>query len=230
LLLVARPFPLVIRAALVLIAAYFAVWFAIVQEVRFLIPVLPMLSLIVAHALGHWAKSSRFGRGVTLTLIVFTAFANLVLLASNFARPPGSVPPTKSLAVIFGRESRADYLRRVLPSQRMSEAINALPPTCRVLLLGMSDVYYLDRDFIRGFPIEQPLFDAYELATVDAVAERVRALRVTHVVINYHLDDGRPDFIGPGAPAAYVDALQEFIKRDLTLVYEENSYRLYVLR
>lgn len=230
LLLLARPFPSIVRAALLLIAAYLAVWFAVVQEVRFLIPIMPMLSLIVAYALMHWATTSRLARGVVIALIAFTSIANLILLASNFARPPGSVPATKSLAVIFGRESRIDYLRRIIPSQRMIEAINALAPSSRVLLLGFSDVYYIDREFIRGFPIEQPFFDAYALASADAMAERVRTLHITHVVMNYHVDNGRYDFIGPGAPAAYISALEEFASRDLTLMNEVNNYRLYVWR
>lgn len=230
LLLLARPIPPAIRAALVLTAAYFAIWFAVVQEVRFLVPILPLPSLVIAYTLVRWAATGRIARSFAVAIMALTVTANLILLASNFARPPGSVPPTKSLAVILGREARSDYLHRVLASQGIVDAVNALPQSSRVLLLGLSDVYYLDRDFIRGFPIEQPLFDAYELSSEEAVSARVHALQATHLVINYNRENGRAAFEGPGAPASYISALEDFTQRDLTLVSEANNYRLFAVR
>lgn len=230
LLLLARPFPPIIRASLVLCAAYFAIWFAVVQEVRFLVPILPFMSLMAAYALCQWANTSRLVRKVVILLVGFTVIANLILLASNFARPPGSVPPTKSLAVILGRESRSDYLHRVLASQDMADSINALPQSSRVLLLGMSDVYYLDREYIRGFPIEQPLFDPSELTSVEAIAKRVQVLGATHIVVSYVQHSGQYDFDAPLAPRSYVPTLLYYIQTQLTPLADYNNFKLYAVR
>lgn len=230
LLFVARPLPAPIKSALVLVIGYLAIWFWAVQEIRFLIPILPILSLIAAYVLDAWSRQNDLTRRVVIGLVLFTGFANLILLATNFARPPDSVPPTKSLRVIFGLETRADYLRRVLPHQQIVERVNTLPPTSRVLLLGLNDAYYMHRDFIRGFPVEQPLFDPSALPTAEAIAQRVADLRVTHLVINYNQSHGRYWFDHPSAPSNYVATLEEFIRRNLTFIEEMNGYRLYAVR
>jgi hypothetical protein len=229
-LLLARPLPVPIKSALVLVLGYLVIWFWVVQEIRFLIPILPMLSLVAAYALDAWGRQNDWARRVAIGTILFAGFANLILLGTNFACPPGSVPPTKSLAVVFGFASRADYLRRVLTHQRLVETINQLPRSSLVLLLGIGEVYYIDRDYIRGFPIEQPLFDPFELPTVDVIAARVRELGVTHIVINYNQRDGRYYFDHPNAPADYVANLEEFARRDLMLIHQIDGYNLYVVR
>lgn len=230
LLLIARPLPTPIKSALVLVISYFAIWFMVVQEVRFLVPILPILSLIAAYALVTWARQNRLTRRVVIGVVVFTGLANLVLLGTNFARPLGSVPPTKSVRVIFGLETRTDYLRRVLPRQAIVERVNQLPRESRVLLLGLNDAYYLDRDFIRGFPVEQPLFDPSALPTPEAMAQRVADLHVTHLVVNFNQQNGRYLFDHPSAPPNYVATLEEFIQRDLTFIVEMNGYRLYAVK
>ena len=230
LFLVARPLPALIKSALVMLFGYLAMWFWAVQEVRFLIPILPILSLIAAYGLEAWARQNTWTRRVVIALVLFTGSANLVLLGTNFARPPDSVPPTKSVRVIFGLETRADYLRRVLSHQPIVERVNQLPSASRVLLLGFKDAYYLERDFIGGFPVEQPLFDPSALPTAEAMAQRVADLRVTHLVVNYNQSNGHYWFDHSSAPPTYVATLEEFIRRDLTFIEARNGYRLYAVR
>ena len=227
LLLIARPLPLFIKSALGLTLAYLAIWYWVVQEIRFLIPILPILSLVAAYALHAWAQQNRWTRRIAIGVVLVTGFVNLVLLGTNFMRPPGSVPPTKSLAVIFGQESRLDYLRRVLPSQRIIEQINQLPPQSLVLTLGLSDVYYVDRNFIRGFPIEQALFDPYELPDAQAMSERIRRLGITHVVINRNLENGSFVYAPNNDPPGYTDKVDALVKQDLIPAQQLNGYTLY---
>jgi len=230
LLLIVRPLPLSIRSALGLILAYWAIWFWFVQEVRFLIPVLPLFSLVAAYVLAAWARQNRPARNVVLGLVLFTGFANVILLGTNFARPPGSVPPTKSLGVVLGQVSRLDYLRRVLPSQQIIEQINQLPPPSLVLTLGLSDVYRIDRSFIRGFPIEQALFDPYELSDPRAMSDRIRLLGITHVVINRTLENGYYVYAPNNNPPGYADDVEALVKQDLIPVQQLNGYTLYEVR
>ncbi|MCI0478674.1 MAG: hypothetical protein L0Y55_20725, partial [Anaerolineales bacterium] len=229
-LLVARPLPALIKATSGIIAAYLALWFWVAQEIRFLFPILPLASLVVAYALIAWAQQNTWARRVVIGVALVTAAANLVLLGSNFARPPGSVPPTKSLRVVFGVESRAEYLRRVLPNYRMVETINRLPSQSLILTFGLSDVYYLDRDFIRGFPVEQPLFDPITLADADAIAAQVRSLGVTHIVVNRNAENGITVLEHPAAPANFAVNMQTYIARDLILLNQVDGYDLYVVR
>jgi hypothetical protein len=210
--------------------AYWAIWFWFVQEIRFLIPTLPLLSLVAAYILAAWAQQNRLARYVALGLVLITGFANLVLLGTNFARPPGSAPPTKSLAVIFGQTPRLDYLRRVLPSQQIIEQINQLPPQSLVLTLGLSDVYYIDRNFIRGFPIEQALFDPYELSNTRAMSDRIRLLGITHIVINRNLENGYYVYAPNNNPPGYTDNVETLVKRDLIPIQQLNGYTLYEVR
>jgi hypothetical protein len=227
-LIFARPIPKLIKHALIFSPGYAVIWFLQVQEVRFFIAALPMLSLAAAYALNQWARSGRAARYAAITLIAVTGLANLVLLATNFARPPGSVPPTKGIAVSLGREARADYLHRIDPTYAIIESANRLPADAKLLLIGMGECYYLDREFVRGYPIEQPLFDLAYLPTAAALAQRARELGITHFIINRNVrDDGSPRALIPDDPPDYLDRLNAFVQQDLTLLDQANGYELY---
>lgn len=106
-------------------AVYVMLWYTMRQNLRFLVPVVPLLAVAVAAA---WQAASRFG-GLPGWLI---SMAALAALAFNTAQAVGRA--RGEVAVALGLESREDYLARHEPTYPAAAfAASQLPPDARIL-------------------------------------------------------------------------------------------------
>ncbi len=156
------------------------VWGALVQYARFLLPVLvPAAALAGSSAAAFTRHPSRMLRAAFHGLLLAVLGWNASVLASQH--------DLERLQVVFGHRSDTQYLRRWVSYAPMIPVVaGSLPPSSRLLLVGEPRSFYLDRPVVVEDPYRQPLL--LELArgcgSPDELARRVRALGVTHVLVN----------------------------------------------
>jgi len=151
-------------------------WFALMQYIRYLFPVLALLSVVCGYA--AWRLCQYGGipamvtRGALAVSVLFTAYLT-GQLAANCA------------GVVFGWESRDAYLARSLETYPMLQYINKnLPRDARLITYGEPRGFYLDRDYLWGEPDHHRLIDYENCASPEDLIERYQRLGITHILIN----------------------------------------------
>jgi hypothetical protein len=95
--------------------------------------------------------------------------------------------------------------------------------------LGLGENYYLNRDFIRGFPVAQPFFDAFALGNAAAIAQQIQILGVTHLILNIAPDTGEPFYAAEGPPE-YAPAMQQYLAQHGHCLVQRGEYALYAVQ
>jgi len=117
-----------------LAAGFGLFWFAIRQDLRFLLPIVPMLSIASVAVLQGLRASHRPAFGVACVCVAgLLAFQSLIVLKRS----------TPCWAVALGMESRADYLERHEPTYRVARFVNTqLGHNCRVISQDYRGLYF----------------------------------------------------------------------------------------
>ena len=217
-------------------AAYLAVWASPISsfQMRFVIPLLPLLAALGAEGARRVQGTVRTSRGGALV----TAGVFVVLL---FNLPPtsGWHEPDRErdngwmthivrglpFGVVLGAESEEDYLARTIPSYRAWRFVNsALPADVRILTFSGGDHLYSDRPRIWSESV------AGRAATWGAPAgeerhasDALHALGVTHVLF-----DKRQ--VEHGEVSTLAIASERMRTCCLTLAYEDARFALYRVR
>jgi len=144
-----------------IVLAYIALWASPVSsfQMRFLVPVTPLLAVLAAEACGRlaellrglkWCKAIAYGGVAGLLLLNLPPFTSLherdrVMWDGWLTHVVHEVP----LGVVVGREPREDYLARKVPSYTAWRHINTyLPDGACVLTFSGGDHFYSERDRI----------------------------------------------------------------------------------
>jgi 4-amino-4-deoxy-L-arabinose transferase-like glycosyltransferase len=151
------------------------IWFALSQHMRYVIPMLPALSLCAGFSgseiLARGRKELRpaaIGAIALVCVISFCIFAWLV----------GDAIPTA-----LGVESETAYLTRTLDGlYTMAQVINALPPGSKVIMYGETRGFYFDTPYMWGNHHHNMI--AYDrLTDSDQTIAAYRSLGITHVLM-----------------------------------------------
>lgn len=138
-----------------------------------------------------WREAGRTWRFVLGTVAGTAVIAQLVLVAFVFE----SYDYGRYLA---GRQTASEYIARVRPFATVYDLVEATtPPSARILLLGETRTYHLDRQVIAGSNLDGPRIAAWleRFRAADELRAELTRLGVTHVVIgraNYRVAGGKP--------------------------------------
>jgi len=162
------------RLALWFALVFAAIWFALTQNGRYLVPVLPGLSACAGAAAARllqrrWLLSS--AAALVLGLSFVAGLAPAYMLAAPAAR------------VALGLESQTDYLMRASPTYRVfHEVEQATPLSARIMLFGDEPrTFYLNRDCLLGDHAE--LFSQADLESAPAFLGALEGMGVTHLLL-----------------------------------------------
>jgi 4-amino-4-deoxy-L-arabinose transferase-like glycosyltransferase len=177
----ARGRPLV-RNGLLLSAAYFVFWAMTSQQMRFLIPILPLLAVAAALPIGAWLDRVRTARRRAV-LSTLTALVTVVSFAACAVEGVGnslrlaemSRPPTGSAA--NGAEANVfDFIDR------------ELPPRARIMFLNTNQGFFCRREYIAD-----SFHEASQMADLlrrvdgpDDLMATLRSLGITHILWHEH--------------------------------------------
>jgi len=132
---------------LALSLARFVFWAITTQDLRFLLPIYPALSVVTAYVLYQIAnlKSRRlpwdfFVHATVISVLLISLGLQLLITLLTLGNP---------FPVILGLESADAYLRHSLNDYAAIKYVNQnLPEKSRLLLIGDKRGYYLQRDYI----------------------------------------------------------------------------------
>jgi hypothetical protein len=211
--------PLRMILAYALLTFFF--WASTAQQIRYLIPLFPILALVVGAILTRY-RSRKMIFGLLLCIVAGSLAFNGYHIARGFIK----ISP---LRVAVGLESRDHFLSRTLPTYTMYRFVNeALPPDARIFLIYMKNYTFLcDRDCYAD-----AMFEAHTLqkilreeASPDRVSNRLKAEGFTHLLYDerYLLGDPSP------LSAEEKQLFLTFQNSHMQSVRQQGSYRLYRL-
>lgn len=141
--------PVEIKAALGVAAVVFLFWLFSSQQLRYLLPILPVLAIGIALAARRvTAGSDGPGKFAQASLAVAAAAAITVSAAWFLQKNP--------IGVVFGGETRDEYLARNLDHYEYYRILNTeTPADSKVWLINMRrDTYHLDRPYFSDYLFE----------------------------------------------------------------------------
>ena len=157
--------------------AFSIVWYQLVPATRFMVPVIALLSIVVAYVVTH-LRDRVLPRFRWVPIVVIIGVLGFNLSADGIGYRYG-------WSLILGRSTRDEYLTvrlsqlDFMASWPMSCFVNEqLPLTARIALVGSGHPYYLERD-IRGTP--DP-----DLVTVTSLQTALLREGATHLLIVGH--------------------------------------------
>jgi hypothetical protein len=182
-------------------------WFLTSQQIRFLISGLVVVMVLLVVGLGGATlpRTRRLAQGVavgvTLSLVLVIALTYLTLTV-----------PVRQWGVVFGYESKEQYLTRMLAGFRALTFIGSLPPGSRVLLVGDARHYYCPSTC---WP-EADQFTWTRLAMLadfdpERLVKDLRAMGITHILVS------RPDvvFLSSHDPSGWFRRSVKFLYEDV---------------
>ena len=210
-----------IRAVLVYALLSFLFWVSSAQQIRYLIPLFPLLALVTGVIMTRYRKRKRI-----FALLLCIVAASLAFNGYHIIRGFMKISP---LRVAAGIESRDEFLSRTLPHYPLYRFVNRnLPPDARVFLLYMKNYTFLcDRDCYAD-----SMFEAHTLqmilqeeSSAEGVRGRLKAMGFTHLLYDGIFLLGEPSPLSAEQKRLFFD----FQKRHLHIVRSEGTYHLYHL-
>lgn len=160
---------------------FFAWWF-FTQNLRYLLPLFPILAFLSAYVLEtliiRWRRPS-LQMGLVSCVLIFYMIALglhwgfLLVLREN------------ALGFIMGQVSRREYLSQNLLNYPATDFINKnLPADAKILELGDARVYYVERAILPDESHDNWVYLLSLETTLPGIAARLKSLGVTHVWVS----------------------------------------------
>ncbi|HAH31828.1 MAG TPA: hypothetical protein DCL44_05890 [Elusimicrobia bacterium] len=212
-------------AAALVIAGYFS-WNLTSTQVRFLVPILPLLACVFAMAATKNTAPGFLRKTAWAAAIIFSIYNFQEIFIA------GETSYIGRWDILAGRQARADYLKSQhlsygLPYYAAMEYINGkLPPDAKVLFLGESRAYYCERKFIAATVFDDNPFwvQARKSGTGAELRDWLKVEGVTHIFISVN-----PLYAYAGFPTIIPrdicmgKVFKEFWNRYLQVVFEKRT-------
>jgi hypothetical protein len=213
----------VIKYMLLFCGVYFALWGTSASIMRYLIPIMPFLSIVVSHVIKGMVSWDSIGNKV-LSAGVITVTGTVLFLNLPFFHPFWQREWSQGIVrhvpyqVVLGIESREHYLSRRIGSYDVFQYVNRnLPSDAKILCFNEEFRYLSDRTLVVIWS-----FEARNIASSRSASEllsHVKDQRVTHFLVNW------------GAVAdtqrGFVILQDSFVKKHLDPLYRNKSVALY---
>jgi hypothetical protein len=244
------------RYGLTIVLFYFLTWALTAQEIRYLLPLLPLLSFLAVRGfLGGGRAEASTAPDMAMDQVGQQSQPEPAVLGSAFHRMGAyagilviiggsllSLPPLYPLWVrqwtywhsyqspipyLLGRQSREEYLSRDVPSIYVYDFANrTLSSADRILLLNDASRFYSRIPTLYSFTVEGEVI--LHQTSEQAVLEKLRQFHITHVLLNFN---GIAPLRGV-APrvGVYFFLDKSFQERYLDIVFSKNNVVLYKVR
>lgn len=164
--------------------AFYLFWMTSSQQIRYLLPIFPLLSLAIAITYEQYTQKEltfqwQIINKIFLTFVVIIFIVNLAIIGHYFNS-------FKYGQLFIGQMSTADYLRNKFDYYAAYEHMNQkTPPESKVFLVSTSNQpYYLERDYFGD-----SVFEDYTLTkivksskTPAEIKDKIRAMGITHLL------------------------------------------------
>lgn len=233
-----------IRYGLCLVGVYFYEWALTLQEIRYLLPLAPLLALLTSvgflgggidgsgeklrlwAVIPHWvSRAAKYaGASIILTMAILSHPSLYPRWTKEWTYWHSYQSPFRYL---IGRESSEEFLQRDVPSIYVYNFINEnLTPRDRVLLLNDASQFYSRVPMLYSFSIEGENILLQE--TEAAVLQKLVESKITHVLLNYNGIKPLPGVSPRKGVFLFLD--REFQARHMEPVYSKTNVVLYRVR
>lgn len=197
-------------------------WFLLYFQVsRYLLSVFPLLSIVSGYVIYRLMKIDSFTRRF-LWLVVLAVFSVSLLHAGFFH--------SRAIPVVFGLESKEQYLARRLPFYPIFTYANGkLTKKSKILLWWTYAGYYLEIPHMEGGPNMYGLINYKKLRSTQQLLAELRQMKITHIIVDNNMREKSVRIAKDTDPAGVL-LVKDFIKRHLFLIKAKNSFYLYKLR
>lgn len=166
-------------------AVFVAAWFVLMQQSRYLIGVLPLLSIIAASGVEAASSSWSIGRHAVNGFVALCVGLSIVM---------GLLAAGTTMGVVLGVVPRDEYLSRTLDIYDAQSYINrVLPENARVILFDEVRGFYLDREYIWGNPGHHEMIPWAGFKDGADMVRYFEAQGFTHALVNWKF--ARDDFM-----------------------------------
>ncbi|MCM8776551.1 MAG: glycosyltransferase family 39 protein [Candidatus Omnitrophica bacterium] len=166
-LLIFRRYPTIpLRILAVFSLIFFMEWFFLVQNLRFLFPVIPALSILVTLSISAY-----------LPILIFLMAFNTVLILGH---------GREHFQYLLGRESRAAYLTTREPTYSVSQWINAhLPRGSKILNVEAMRMFYFDPEVVRESEYRKKTRYDRKARSIADVLKQFRQDGIHYILLTY---------------------------------------------
>jgi tetratricopeptide (TPR) repeat protein len=192
LIVLLRHVPVIHKFFVVGAGVYLICWAFSSQQVRFLLPVLPQISITVAYVIGYLcARPGLVRAGVVLATV-------WILLLSTIGQTQNRFSDSALLPYTTGHTDRHEFLRTHVTYYTVAQRANReVAPRNRLMLLGSGQHYYYSCRRARNGVFDRPELGDLAARAASAVdlAQQLRRRRISHFVVNqingeYHTGHG----------------------------------------
>jgi hypothetical protein len=154
-----------------------AIWFAMTQQVRYLLPVAPVLAILSAWAMSRIAERSTPGR-VAAALAVTVGIGFNVFLCTQWS--------VRQWSVALRPSNQAAYLNASLDSFSAIQFLNSsTDPSSKIVCYGEPLTYYLNRDHMWGDLGSEPQYPPYAtLGSAASLRQWLLARGYNYILVN----------------------------------------------
>lgn len=231
-----RPRTPVMKGTAVVCAVYFLVWACLVPDARFLMPIFPLLSLLCAWAVVGLPRNASLARPlaqwVRAGLLAVCGLIWGVFVCLYVLPIPSMFGP-----VVWGAESREEFLSREVPNFAAFQFINeSLPADARLLFIFENRGFFCDRPYIGDtfYQASGMLTIVRECGSAAAFRERLREMGITHILLNWTF---RREYPAPKISErsdarlmADLDILDEFMRRYCVRLFSSDGAVVYAVQ
>ncbi len=204
----------VIRFILFYSLIFFVVWMFFSPIKRYLIPIFPLLSIMVAYIIIRIWEARRIIRVPLFMLIALTLIFQLIYLA-----PEGLSKIFQRVLVLAGVTSQEDYIMKNEETYPVYRFINGnLPPAAKLLIMDIR-AFYCDRPYITSIIEEDGR--RYGFGKGEEVLGRLEGLGISHIVAN------RSSWDGQYGKDKYPRVLEEIRVEHLRVIYDRGPFLVF---
>ncbi len=217
-----KKMPNTVKIGLIYSGFMFLFWAASAQQMRYLIPIFPFLSLMTAYLLSYFNRTKAV-YSILICMIAISIGINGYHIVSDYSR-------IKPLPYIMGKEDRDEFLERNVPSYAMFRDMNAhLPEKVNVFFIYMKNFGYLiNRPYYSDSMFESHTIQKIlrQASTPENVYDALKQKGVTHILYDVRYVSGNLSTF----TALEKNLFEAFQNKYLKLIKTENRrYYLYRL-
>jgi len=201
--------PDALKIASVYCLFFFLFWASSAQQIRYLIPIFPILAVLTAY-IAHWYYQEHKLRFAFLILLIAGSLLHNV---HHISKEFKAIRPDR---FVVGHESRKAYLTRLLPSYSIFRHINThLPENTKIFFIYMRNLGYLchrphySDSMFESYSIEKILDHA---RTPEEVLGALKKMKFTHILYDIHYTEGTLSTFSPKAKSLFIAFQNKYLK------------------
>jgi len=207
----------VIRFLLYYSLIFFVVWMLFSPLKRYLIPIFPLLSIMVAYVIIRAWEARRITRVPLFILVVLTLIFQMVYIA-----PEGLSKTYQRVLVLAGVTCQEDYIMKNEETYPVYRFINGnLSHEAKLLIMDIR-AFYCDRPYITS--IFEKDGRRYRFGKGTELLTKLKELGISHIVANQSSWDRQ---YGKGS---YPEVLEEIRADHLRVIYDRGPFIVFQVR